>query len=162
MRISIFQQYRLGNSCTAHISINVSLNSIWLQQELCSWEGKIVVKVLPFESPNHLEMQARGNEWDMLILPWKKHLCQRLVAGKILWREHDALKQCSNGPPAPKVTGTFWVFFFITLNIDEGHGDRRGRAWHYTSVSMFSCQPLLKHFLPEAMFCLFLEYSMVF
>lgn len=154
MRISIFQQYRLGNSCTAHISINVSLNSIWLQQELCSWEGKIMVKILPFESLNHLEMQAQGNEWDMLILPWKKHLCQCLVAAKILWREHDILKQCSDVPPAPKVTE---VFFFITLNIDEGHGDRRGRAWHYTSVSMFSFQPLLKHFLLDTMFCLSLE-----
>lgn len=36
-------------------------------------------KSLSSESPNHLEMQTWGNEWDMLILPWKKHLWRRPV-----------------------------------------------------------------------------------
>lgn len=36
-------------------------------------------KRMPSESPNHLEMQTWGNEWDMLILPWKKHLWRRPV-----------------------------------------------------------------------------------
>lgn len=141
MKISIFQQYRLRISCTAHI--NVSKNPIWLQQEHGSWGGKshgskTAVRIP--EPPGNADMGK-----------WMRHAHPALTETSVTVPE----KFCGvNRTPSNNVLTCFahkklqkhflWHKRFMK-DMEMAHWEARGSAWHIhlspCCVVQFSAHP---------------------
>lgn len=94
------------------------------------------------------KMQTRGNEWDMLILPWKKHLRQCQLAWKFgafffserTWRLKNNVLTC-------------YVHMKSLWRTQRKHSGRWGGAWHIHfspgCLVRFFFLLILKHFFLE-------------